>query len=392
MEEIMKKVIFFILSILLPISLVSSQELIDVYKTGKLFIQSDSDFETNSSLIELLNRNENSLQSYSNLVISADEDIYILDRNEHQILKLDRSGNLLKTINLENKKSKSVYHRKRKIEILDNKHLLVLGYSTITIYDLKGTFIKKIEIDYPLYSLVALKNSKVCIKGFVSLKNGRTKIHIAIIDIETEKETFITKYIMDRGKEFIVIKTKDRGWLSGGSGQRAPKVYINRTLDGNLIVGNSKNPEISIYDNNGKSINKINLNISALKVEQKVKDDIYKSIKELILKYNAPDSLLKVIESPDFYYENMPYFYDIKVDSDNNVLIFINTKEKNHLFRVYQVYSKDGKFICETTLEPGNFEVPNLRLLNFSKGKLYALLQLKDEDKNGIRLIKMNVK
>ena len=388
----MKKVIFFILSILLPISLVSSQELIDVYKTGNLIIQPDSDFEINRNLIEIFNRNKNSLQSYSNLVISADEDIYIMDRNEHKILKLDRKGNLLKTINFEKKKSKSVYHRKSKIEILDNKHLLVLGYSDILIYDLNGTFIKKIKFDYPLFSLVALKNSKVCIRGNVSLKNGRTKIHIAIFDIRTEKETFITKFIMDRDKELIVIKTKDRGWFSSGFPQRRPKVYINRTLDGNLILGYSKNPEISIYDNNGKSINKINLNITALKVEQKVKDDIYKSSKELILKYNAPDSLLKVIESPDFYYENMPYFYDIKVDSDNNVLIFTYSKEEDHLFRVYQVYSNEGKFICETRLDPGNFEVPNLRLLNFSKGKLYALLQLKDEDKNGIRLIKMNVK
>ena len=36
------------------------------------------------------------------------------------------------------------------------------------------------------------------------------------------------------------------------------------------------------------------------------------------------------------------------------------------------------------------FEIPNLRLLNFSKGKLYALLQLKDKEKNSIRLTKTN--
>ena len=371
--------------------MVNSQELIDVYKTGQLVIRSEKEFETNSSLNGLLNNKKNSLNGYSSLVISDNEEIFIMDRNEHQILKFDSKGNLLKKVNFKDNKSKSVYHRRNKIDILDNKYLLVLGTSSIMIFDLDGAFIKNINFDYPLYELVALKNNKICIKGNVLLKNSRLKIHIAIVNIQTEKETFVIKYIHKWEKEIIAIKTKKRGWISSGYPQRAPKVYIDRTLDGNLIVGNSKNPEISIYNSHGKSINKIDLNITPLKVEQDVKDDIYKRFKEFIIKHNAQDSLLKVIESPDFYYENMPYYYAIKVDSDNNVLVFKYTGEKNHTFQVYHVYSDKGKFICETTLEPGNFEIPNLRLLNFSKDNLYALLKLKGKDSNSIRLTKTNL-
>ena len=76
---------------------------------------------------------------------------------------------------------------------------------------------------------------------------------------------------------------------------------------------------------------------------------------------------------------------------EENILVFKHTKEKNHKFRVYQVYLQEGKFICKTTLEPGEFENPSLRLSAFSKGYLYALLKLK-EDENGLRLVKGEIK
>lgn len=372
----------------MQISIISAQELIDIYKTGKIAIHPDSDFRANNRYFE---NDDKSLKRYTNIVLSDDEDIFLLDRKEHQVLKFNKSGRFIKKINLNTTKSSSVYHRVNELQILDNKYLLIRGNAFIKVFDLNGKFIKTIDFDYAIYSFVALKNNRIGIEGFVLLKNRKTKMHIAVVDIQTEKERPVIAFFEDREKEHISFKTKKRGMFECGYPQRAPKVHISRTLDGNLIVGNSKNHEILIYDIEGKLINKINLTYSPLKVGQEEKDEVYQNFKEIIKKYNASDSLLEVMKSPDFYYQYMPYYYGIKVDSDGNILVFKYTEDKNHVFRVYQVYSKEGKFICETTLDPGEFDNPSLRLLTFSKGNLYALLKLKD-DGSSIRLVKAKLK
>jgi len=361
-----------------------AQDLLNIYKTGTIRIKPYLEFGVNNRFFESGNK---TLKRYTNIVISENEDIYLLDRKDYQILKFDKSGSLIKKIGLNLKKSDVVYFHVSELDILDNKYFLIRGYAFIKVYDLNGNFVKSIDFDYPIYSFTALKNNKVAIKGYVQLKDLKTKMHIAVVDIQTEKETPVIDFIKDRKKEHISIKPDRRGSFAFGSSQRAPKIFITSTQKGNLIVGNSKNPGILIYNIQGEQINKINLTYSTIEVGQKEKDKIYQNYKKIIKKYNGPDSLLEVIKSPDFYFQTMPYYYGIKVDSENNILVFKYTKDKNHTFRVYQVYSKEGKFICETTIESGEFENPSLRLSAFSKGKLYALLKLKEE-KSKLRLVK----
>jgi len=384
----MKKAMLVILLILLHLSTMKAQDLINNYKAVKIDFHPDTEFGVNNRFFESGNK---TLKRYTNIALSENGDIYLLDRKDYQILKFDKNGNLTKKIGLNLKKSDVVYFHVSELDILDNKYFLIRGYAFIKVYDLTGKFIKSIDFDYPIYSFVALKNNKVGIKGYVQLKNRKTKMHIAIVDIQTEKEKPVIDFIKDRKKEHVSLKTDKWGRFAFGSPQRAPKIFITSTQKGNLIVGNSKNPGILIYNILGEQINKINLTYSSIAVEQEEKDKIYQKYKKIIKKYNGPDSLLEAIKSPDFYYQTMPYYYGIKVDTENNILVFKHTKDKNHTFRVYQVYSKEGKFICETTLEPGEFENPSLRLSSFSNGYLYALLKLK-EDKSGLRLVKAELK
>ena len=125
----MKKVMSFILLILLQVSIIRAQELIDVYKTGKMVIQPDTEFGANN----WFENKEKSLSEFSNIVISDNDDIFILDREEHQILIFDQSGDFLKKIDLNTTKSTSVYHHLNGLIILDNKYLLICRYSNIKI-------------------------------------------------------------------------------------------------------------------------------------------------------------------------------------------------------------------------------------------------------------------
>ena len=251
--------------ILLHISIIGAQELIDIYKTGKIAIHPDSDFGVNNRYFK---SDDQSLKRYTNIVLSDDEDIFLLDRKKHQVLKFDKSGSLIKKIDLNTTKSTSVYHHLNEMEVLDNKYLLIRRYSNIKIFDLDGKFMKTIKFDYPLYGFVALKNNKIGIKGNVFLNNKKIKIHVAIVDIETEKEQPVIAFFRDFKKEHISFKIKKSGWLGSSFGQRGSKVILNHSLDGNLIVGNTKDSEILIYDTDGKQLNEIKLNYSPQKVKQ----------------------------------------------------------------------------------------------------------------------------
>ncbi len=380
----MKKTMLLILVTLSCLQFIRADELIDVYKTGRITLYPDEDFRSDDEWFE------SSLEDYTNIVTDNEENIYILDRNQYLILKFNQNGQLIQRYDLDIPKSTSVYHHIHKLDILDNKYLLIRGYAFILVLDLDGQIIKRIEFDYPIYDLTALKDNKVGIKGYVQLSNMRTKWHIAIVDIESESEIPVTQFIEDRSKdkESISFQT-DNGWLGFSNPRRAPAITINRMTSGNLIVGNSETPDIYIYSIDGKLMNQIKLDYSQQKTNDEETRNFIVSITEQMKRLNAPDSVLRTIESPDFVYEYMPYYYGIKVDSDDNILVFKYTEEENHTFRVYQVYSKEGKFICETELNNDQFETPNLRLIYFFNDNLYALIKPIHED--SIQLIRVDI-
>jgi len=125
-------------------------------------------------------------------------------------------------------------------------------------------------------------------------------------------------------------------------------------------------------------------------ISQAEKDEYYESMKNVVEKYDLPDSTYQKIKSPDFFPKHTPYYYSLKVDSDDNILVFKYVEEKDHVFRVYRVYSKNGHFVSETTLNPGDYENPKLSLLSFYNDDLYGIFQKKGEE-NQIELLKVDI-
>ena len=81
------------------------------------------------------------------------------------------------------------------------------------------------------------------------------------------------------------------------------------------------------------------------------------------------------------------------VDSEGNFLIFKFTECQTDCAPIFQVYSKEGKFICETTLDTGIYDVKidrRFRKLRFTKDGIFGLVMEKGDEDEILKLIKSN--
>lgn len=355
---------------------IAGQSLTDIYKSGEITFQPDKNFQT--SVQFFYNRNE-PIKNYSNLAFASDGSVFVLDRGTHQILMFQPDGQYLKALSINIPISNSVYHGIQGMDILDNRYIMVAGYDQLLVYDFGGKLIKTIKKDYSLMKMVALKENKVAVEGSVSLGGSMMRRYVGIIDIDTEEDVSAVQYEEDLSEETVSFKAGHRT-MSIRLSTHIPRVYLARTPDGNLIAGYSENPEVTIYSPAATKLADIRLEYPAMTLSkeelQAIKARYTKSVKRVIEQFDAPDSLLDVVQSDDFYRRQIPYFYGIKTDSEGNILIFRQEPdEANHVFRVYRVYSNQGEFICETTMDFGAYTRPDLRRIAFHNEFLYGIMQ-----------------
>ena len=149
------------------------------------------------------------------------------------------------------------------------------------------------------------------------------------------------------------------------------------------------------------------LDIEPLEVTEKIKQEYRESsrkslektkewIRKMMEREQIEDYSEKIIrelsERPIKFPEHMPYYYNLIVDSDGNILIFLYT-ETNDIYR-FQVYSPDGTYICESAIDPGEYKLKvyrNLIPIALFKGDLFAVVSEKDNPSVPPRLIKVNL-
>jgi len=390
----MKKALNLILFLfLLPASL-SGQELVKLYRKGTVILNADPAFSVDLNAAQVVDEksryfdwvNQNGLKKeyFTDFAFSPDGSLYLLaGDNQCVIYRFDRNGGYISMFR-HGARSKSVYAYSNSIDVLDNKYLVVGKYDRILIFDMSGTLYRTIEMDYPIRKCVALKNDKIAVLGAVMVSGPKWKHHVTIMDIQTEKETTVIDYLEPLKNSHIMFETGQDTLIGLGNPFRKFRTSIARTPSGDLVVGYSENSEIYIFTPDGKRKSRFSLDYPALPVTQVERDEHYNEMRakssNVAKKIKIPEEALEVIETPEYFPAHWPYYYDIKVDTDNNILVFKYTKDKEHTFRVYQVYSDDGTFICETTIDPADFDNPNIKQMKFFKGDLYGLFSPEDSN------------
>jgi hypothetical protein len=104
--------------------------------------------------------------------------------------------------------------------------------------------------------------------------------------------------------------------------------------------------------------------------------------------------VLKKFPFKNLFQEHLPCYRKILVDSRGNILVFKWTDCIGDYDKIFQVYSPEGKYICETKIDEVvfDFEISHLRdNIIFTDKGIFGLFQLKDSKDVSLRLVKVNI-
>ena len=269
----MKKIIF-LLVLLCIISGLNAQSLLDVYKKGQINLIPDYEYAKNTDWNKLFNdKNEtkygNPIGKMKSLAVSNSGELFISNYSKYNIYKFDANGNYIKEFGKEGGKQGEFAYRPTLNGILDNKYVFASDHQgRIQFFDLDGNFVKMVKIDYMPLQIIPLKDNKIAIWGHIPY-DGDVRYIVSIKDINTNKEIIVDSYFNSLIKlKPIIVKDKD-GYLFGFSPTGLQdKTIIERTTDGNLIIGHNVEPEISIYNPYGEKIKEIEKNTKEEKSSQ----------------------------------------------------------------------------------------------------------------------------
>ena len=392
----MQKLFFFlVLFISICLGNIYPEGLLDIYQRGVIKIEPDPCFGKDTGWESLL------YDVYKDVLVAPDGNIFVSNNRLHNFYKLSPEGKLQGTFGREGRGPGDFYYPGLKT-CLDGKYLVFSEYAEI----------RKISVfDFSGKCVTTFRTEMNC-SGTTGLKNGYIAYYSSKSEPETKKgksSSAITVHIVNMNSknksefpcgEVSTATIKVIGNSVMGPAQSYLGDFIfQRTGDGNLLTGNTNSPDITIFSPEGKVLKTFRLNIKPIPVTDKIIEKeraefINKSLNQVMDK-ELKKYMRKALEKSDFanlFGEYLPYYVTIEVDSDGNILVFKWPEPGNKTNGIiFQVYSPEGKYICETALDTGNFYIPvwcNFQTMQFTREAFYGIVtDAEDEDK--IRLVKV---
>jgi hypothetical protein len=360
----------------------------DTYTSGTVVFTPDERYKSSA---EVLYMNSNNNKDYANIQVALDGRAFVFNKYTYKIMVFGADGSYETSWDVELPVSNSIYQDIHDMDMLDEKYLVLSGNHILLVYELNGELVHRIKKDYGIQQTVSLKNGRVAVESYTIDLNGKPPkriMYIRIIDIQDESDTQVTFFEEELFKEMIAIR--DDGFYRGYNRSiRRPDVHLARTADGNLIVGYSAYPNLSIYSADAELITDIQLKypppLTSDDELAELREGYIESARKHIENKSALDSMIAVIQSDDFFFNRTPNYYDVMTDSEGNILVFKHKKsEENHVVTVYHLYSGSGKFVSETVLLFEQFKRPDLRRITFGTDYLYGLFENNEDEGIGL--------
>jgi hypothetical protein len=399
----MKKILYFSLFLTILSGIAFSENLIDIYKKGKVRLVPVAEFASGNNWNEIFPRpGDPYANPYRNLAVAPDESIFVAaytflkdpDKALKCIYKFGADGRFRKKFGEKGRRTrdgKSIYGRPEFPSVLDGKYVVVGEYDRIRLYDLDGNEVKVMKMTRPVYGCEALKDGQIALVLMVFLLDGSVKQLIVLKNVETEKESVIAESISNEAKSRISFKDKSDRMISFSHQFSGTRGFVRRTPEGSLLTGFWRQPSLSVFDKEGRELKEIPLNIKPFAIDEKIKSEFYDSAGKALKKFDLPPASLKEIEqSKSFFPQYMPFYYNFLVDSGGNIVVFQYPVEGT--VSIFRVYSPSGDFICESQFDAGDYEIsfkPSAKRAVFHDGFLYAVAEKKGGSE--VRLMKFKL-
>jgi len=353
------------------------------YNKGVLKLNPDPEFGKNTDWESLF------YDTKKKMVIAPDGSFFVSNTNQHTIMKFDSKGNRTKTFMQKGAGPSDGYYP-GDLSILDGKYLVIGEYAEtrrISIFDLNGNFVKVVKVSTPPFVSLGLKNNKIAILTKKLLDKDRNENIVIIKDITTGEEKKIASFFTNR-------RIINVGPMIYSPGNFEGSVYLEKTNEGNLVVGFSSSNQISIYTPDGKIIRSIDLGFKPVAVTGDMIDE-YKKYRVQSLKNDRFDSeTIKRIEKASFESimpDNLPYYCNLIVLPDNTLWVVEFANMEIAANNRVRVYSLDGREIGKMVIDFGVYKTNIYSSISFFKGSLYGLFEKKDSEDIDLRIVKVNL-
>ena len=388
--SLVKKNVLFV-SIFLLIGCFLSGSLTDFYKKGLIKLEADPNFGQETDWNTLL------YDHRFDLLYSPQGDIFVAFKPDHCIYKFNPEGTCVAKFGQKGQGPGDFYYP-GDLSILDGRHLVIGEYASmrrISLFDFDGNFIKLLKTDNSSLYSTALKNGKI---AYTTHKYGPKEnfsqqftTEIIIKDVKTGKEKSIDEINREQKHMFL------EGGIRFVSVVESGEVIITQTKDGNFLVGLTTSPELKMYSPEGELLHVFRLKMDPIPVTRnyirKYKDSIIRNWEEQKFNKRMIEALKKS-SLDNLFDEYIPYYKEILVDSEGNILIFKFTDCVGDCSEIFQVYSPEGQYICDVTIESGMYDFQidrRFKNIIFTSQAIYGLFPLKDSEDFEMRLIRVNV-
>ncbi len=366
----MKIILTTLLSIFFINTCYLEADLLSKYKSGVIKLEKDLSFAKGINWEDIF------YNTYKQISVLPNNKILVSNFKENNLTLFSKNGKKLKTIGQRGKGPGDFYHP-RGLSILDNKYVLVTENPMnrkISVVNLNGKFIKVIKTEKTCFQIAALSDNKLAYTHVLSstAKKFEKKIQVIIKDLSTNKETLILS-------KTIPFKSILR--IKGGIfvfPSHTGEFFIRSSKDKNLLVAYSGENKIYEYNNKGTLIKTIVLQNKAVPVTSKY----IKDMKNYYIKhYENANSLSKSIKRIDFSQfldKNLPYYRDISIDEEGNIILLDWNKDYFDKNKHLSIYNSDGKFICKCSIDENGYET-EFEHYCFTKKGIFCLAKAKEE-------------
>ena len=428
----MKKNLF--IALLFVSATLWSQQLSTIYKSGEIKLVPDASYAKNVNWDKQFSDFDQTAWGktvglYKQIVVAPDGSVFMSHHTRHSISKFDKNGNFVKEFGKKGGKSPADFIYMPSVQgILDGKYLYTTAVDgRMHFFDLNGNWVKTIRLKYMPLGSMPMKGGKIAILGHVPSGNGAKHI-ISLLNYSDGKEKIISSTFepyTSSDKNSIKItpyfyKDKDGkeqrigNWIGCSLPFSHPSYYRVRfatNTAGNLVAAYPSTGEIAVFDNTGKKLRQFKADQKPEVITREDREDYYqnaakdmKRLEENVAKMTKDkeywDSYvaqykqqLEKFRDPANYPANLPYFSEMMVDSENNILLFRFTREEgSNKFDVY-TYNSTGSKIATTSFITDKYDLKiNPAVFRFQKGSIYSILKVKNAVGNPLRLVKFDLK
>jgi len=415
----MKKIIYTTILVWLVFS-ATSQNLLNIYKTGEVELIPDTEFAQNNNWDTIFKTYYDTLYNKpmgnrKSLIIMPGGEIAVNHAYRNFYSKFSSDGSFQYEFGITSPKG-TQYKKTIQIAGIINNNTFFTGLNNIgnmICFDFKGNYKKTLKLNYMTRQLLPLPNGKIAVVGWVIWKT-KFRDFVAIVDYQTNKQTiiwdhFTNQNVFEKGGHSNQLFHYTYAFKEHGGIQCSTVPFTRHTgmkarprlacINNQLIMANPTSGEIIIFDLNGKQISKKQMDLKAGQVSVEEQKEIQR---KAIEKYKKLDPLrfekhLKTVSGDEskkahnFLINAMksdlnkikepipkPFFSTMIKDSDDNLLFFDFAEKQNvNKFHVW-IYKNGGKFICESSFVCKNYELQiNPGKMVFYNGYIYGLQVLK---------------